>query len=61
MLLIIENPEKYIGGKQISLVDLLNKKEHPILQAIETEIENQMFDSMKCLNEILKKNKIPSS
>lgn len=61
MLLIIENPEKYIGGKQISLVDLLNKKEHPILQAIETEIENQMFDSMKCLNEILKKNEIPSS
>lgn len=57
-ILIIENPEKYIGGKQVSLVELLNKKGNLIFQAIESEVDSQMFDSMKCLNDILKKNDI---
>lgn len=62
MVLIVDNPKKYLGERQISLVELLSKNEHPIIHAIESEIESQMYNSLDCLHDIFKKNNIsPSS
>ena len=55
-LLSMINPNKYFGDKNIKVSEIF--KENPIVDFISAEIENAMYDSLKCLDIVITKENL---